>query len=159
MLRLLWYFFLCHPVEMLPVLAAAFVSVLLTVQFFCVYKWVKQLSGEKPMVDGAIHECMDGHMSVFTPCIHNIQGVCINTCSKYPCGPMFLLYWLIIVDVCNIHQLLCWICNALKKNNCTWCHRRVPIIALACYTGTVVTLSVIKCTANFLVMTHYCSVL
>jgi len=31
-------FFLCHPVEMLPVLAAAFVSVLLTVQFFCVYK-------------------------------------------------------------------------------------------------------------------------
>ena len=47
--------FLGHPVEMLPVLAAAFVSVLLTVQFFCVYKWVKQLSGEKPMVDGAIH--------------------------------------------------------------------------------------------------------
>ena len=45
------------------------------------------------------------------------------------------------------------------KNNCTWCHRRVPIIALACHTGTVVTLSVIKCTANFLVMTHYCSVL
>jgi len=107
--------FLGHPVEMLPVLAAAFVSVLLTVQFFCVYKWVKQLSGEKPMVDGAIHECMDGHMSVFTPCIHNIQGVCINTCSKYPCRPMFLLYWFIIVDVCNIHQLPCLICNALKK--------------------------------------------
>jgi len=28
--------FLGHPVEMLPVLAAAFVSVLFTVQFFCV---------------------------------------------------------------------------------------------------------------------------
>ena len=40
--------FLGHPVEMLTVLAAAFVSVLLTVQFFCVYKRVKQLSGEKP---------------------------------------------------------------------------------------------------------------
>jgi len=68
--------FLGHPVEMLTVLAAAFVSVLLTVQFFCVYKRVKQLSGEKPMRDATIHECLDGHMSVFTPCRLTIYRVC-----------------------------------------------------------------------------------
>jgi len=29
---------------------------------------MSQLSGEKPMGDGAIHEFLVGHMSVFTPC-------------------------------------------------------------------------------------------
>jgi len=50
-------------------------------------------------------------------------------------------------------------CAPSPGKNILRCHRYVPIIALVCYTGTVVTLSVIKCTANFLVMTHYCSVL
>jgi len=58
------------------------------------------------MGNGAIHECMD------TLYINNIQGVCINTCSKYPC--MLLLYRL-IVDLYSFNQLLCWMCNALKK--------------------------------------------
>ena len=68
--------FLGHPVEMLPVLAAAFVSVLLTVQFFlCVYM-SQTVIWRKTYGDWAIHECMDGHMSVFTPCRLTIYRVC-----------------------------------------------------------------------------------
>ena len=43
---------------------------------------------------------------------NNIQGVCINAYSKYH---VCACYVDLIFDVCNIHQLLCWFCNALKQ--------------------------------------------